>query len=111
MKKNNKNLILIFFLAILSFGCQSVTDGLTLKKKDSSNQFLIEKKKPLILPPDFDELPKPGSINTKDQQEVKSDEKIDLENLIKKKKNSQTSSKNNDLSKEIKNKINKKLEN
>ena len=44
MKKNNKNLILIFFLAILSFGCQSVTDGLTLKKKDSSNQFLIEKK-------------------------------------------------------------------
>ena len=63
------------------------------------------------MPPDFDELPKPGSINTKDQQEVKSDEKIDLENLIKKKKNSQTSSKNNDLSKEIKNKINKKLEN
>tara|TARA_Y100000591_G_C21690042_1_gene622625 strand:+ start:92 stop:427 length:336 start_codon:yes stop_codon:yes gene_type:complete len=111
MKKNNKNFILIFFLASLSYGCQSVTDGLTLKKKDTSNQFLIEKKQPLVMPPDFDELPKPGSINTIDQQKVKSDDKIDFENLIKKKKNSQTTSKNNELSNEIKNKINKKLKN
>ena len=67
MKKNNKNFILIFFLASLSYGCQSVTDGLTLKKKDTSNQFLIEKKQPLVMPPDFDELPKPGAISTTDQ--------------------------------------------
>tara|TARA_B100000963_G_scaffold212407_1_gene185085 strand:+ start:53 stop:388 length:336 start_codon:yes stop_codon:yes gene_type:complete len=111
MKKKNKNLILIFFLASLSYSCQSVTDGLTLKKKDSSNQFLIEKKQPLVMPPDFDELPKPGSINSKDQQELKLDEKIDLEKLTKKKENSNTSTKNNNLSNEIKKKINKKLEN
>ena len=35
--------------------------GLSLKKKsDSGQEFLIEKKDPLILPPNFSKLPKPN---------------------------------------------------
>ena len=87
-----------------------MTDGLTLKKKDSSKQFLIEKKQPLVMPPDFDEMPTPGNINAKEQQTKKLDRNIDLEKLIKGAKNSDSSSvKNNGLSQEIKKKINKKL--
>ena len=54
MKKLTKHifylLITIFFLG----GCQSVKEGLTGQKKSNSDEFLIEKKNPLILPPKFD---------------------------------------------------------
>ena len=110
MKKNLKIAFLLIILCIFSYGCQSVSDGLTLKKKDSSKQFLIEKKQPLVMPPDFDEMPTPGNINAKEQQTNKSDKNTDLEKLIESAKNSDTSSKkDNGLSQEIKKKINKKL--
>ena len=58
---------------ILNFltACQSVKDGLTLKKKPASDEFLVQKKSPLVLPPNFGELPLPGenkSINQVDDQ-------------------------------------------
>ena len=56
-----------FFLIILilSFinGCGSVSDGFKLKKANTGDEFLVEKKNPLVLPPDFSELPKPGNTN------------------------------------------------
>ena len=53
---------LLLFLIILSFfnACQSAKDALTLKKKSSADEFLVEKKSPLVLPPVFGELPLPG---------------------------------------------------
>ena len=38
---------------------------LQTKKKNSSDEFLVEKKSPLIMPPNFDELPLPGSEKDK----------------------------------------------
>ena len=38
--------------------CQSLKDGLTGKKKNNTDEFLVEKKNPLVLPPKFDELQK-----------------------------------------------------
>ena len=67
-------MIRIFFIfLILNFltACQSVKDGLTLKKKPASDEFLVQKKSPLVLPPNFGELPLPGenkSINEVDDQ-------------------------------------------
>tara|TARA_Y100001980_G_C14503256_1_gene279031 strand:- start:580 stop:921 length:342 start_codon:yes stop_codon:yes gene_type:complete len=110
MKKIYKRLFLLLFLGIFSQSCQSVTDGLTLKKKDNSKQFLIEQKQPLVMPPDFDKLPEPGTINTTVQKKESKDKKINLEELIKSTKNAKSSSlENNNLSQEIKKKINKKL--
>ena len=39
---------IFIFLIILSFlsGCQSAKDALTMKKKKSGDEFLVEKKKP-----------------------------------------------------------------
>ena len=51
-------LFLIFTLFILQ-GCQSVRDGLTSQKKKSTDEFLVEKKSPLVMPPEFDKLPLP----------------------------------------------------
>ena len=54
----NKIKLLLSLLILLS-SCQAIKDGLTGKKNDNSDEFLVKKKNPLELPPDFDELPAP----------------------------------------------------
>ena len=39
--------------------CQSVKDGLSGRKNENSDEFLVQKKNPLILPPDYMNLPTP----------------------------------------------------
>ena len=56
-----KIILLIFILSFLG-ACQATKDALTLKKKDNSDEFLVEKKNPLVLPPDFGDLPDPENI-------------------------------------------------
>jgi len=58
MKKNN--LILLLVSLILLPSCQSVKDGLSGAKKNNSDEFLVQKKNPLVLPPKYLELPKPS---------------------------------------------------
>ena len=55
--------ILIYFsFIILNFSsCGVVKEGFTNQKKNSSDEFLVEKKSPLVMPPDYDNLPKPDS--------------------------------------------------
>ena len=78
MKFNlNKFLIYILIFIILS-GCQNVKDTLSMKKKKSYDEFLIEKKNPLVLPPDFSKLPKPKVV----EDEKKIDQDIDLSEVI-----------------------------
>ena len=54
-----------FFLIILSFlvlvsSCQSLKEGITgTKRSKTSDEFLVEKKSPLVLPPDFEDMPLP----------------------------------------------------
>ena len=50
-----KKFIIFFFFFILT-SCQSVKDGFTLKKKNNSDEFLVEKKNPLVLPPDYGKI-------------------------------------------------------
>ena len=56
----NKITLLLFITLILS-SCQSTKDALTLKKKPSGDEFLIEKKNPLVMPPDYGKLPIPDT--------------------------------------------------
>ena len=53
----------IFLLFLFTGSCadsfNSVKRGLTGAKKNSADEFLVEKKDPLILPPDFENLPIP----------------------------------------------------
>ena len=62
-----------FFLIILTFGlltgCGSVTEGFKLKKGNTGDEFLVEKKNPLVLPPEFSELPQPGNTNISNEKE------------------------------------------
>ena len=82
MKQLYMHIVYLFLIMFALSGCQSIKDGLTGKKKSNSDEFLIEKKNPLILPPKFDELPEPKTLTEKEKID---EEEIDLETIIKKK--------------------------
>ena len=74
MKKFNFFLILNLIFVMLT-SCGTIKEGFSMQKKDNSDEFLVEKKSPLIMPPDFDELPVPNSdsslnnvVSTKNHQ-------------------------------------------
>ena len=81
---------LIYFLIIIPlFGCESAKEGFTLKKKSNSDEFLIEKKNPLIMPPEYGDLPLPGDFEAQSSNAGKDE----FEKIITKSKN-KTSKKN-----------------
>ena len=62
-----KKIIYILSLLLFLTSCgtfDSVKRGLTGQKRDASDEFLIRKKDPLILPPDFEDLPLPDETIT-----------------------------------------------
>ena len=75
----NKIVYIICFLFFLS-ACQSIKDGLSGKKNENSDEFLVKKKNPLELPPSYGDLPEP-SIENKGSLEDSIDE--DIEKIIK----------------------------
>jgi len=67
-------LSLIFFIS--SCGTfESVKQGLTGQKKNSTDEFLIQKKDPLILPPDYENLPTPDDEVARESDEISDFEK------------------------------------
>ena len=72
----NKLLKISNFLYLLLFlySCGSVGEALQGKKRsDQGDEFLIDKKNPLVLPPDFDKLPTPGEGNVKSTKDIEND--------------------------------------
>ena len=63
--------------------CQSVKDALTGKKYESSDEFLVIKKNPLVMPPNFNDLPTPKDVAEPTQIENIENEIEDLLSLIK----------------------------
>ena len=58
-------IIKIIVISLILASCQSAKDALTLKKKESSDEFLVEKKSPLVMPPDYGKLPEPSDGKVK----------------------------------------------
>ena len=100
--------VIILIISGLLFGCQALKDGLEGNKKSkSAEEFLIEKKNPLVLPPDFSELPQPKEVAVDEIKEVS--EIFDLEKIIKKnpEKKNKNINNNTSLNKSVLEKINK----
>jgi hypothetical protein len=103
MKNVTKIIIIVFILT----SCQSAKDALTLKKKATADEFLVEKKSPLVLPPEYGKLPTPDGekiIDTEsDEDEIKILVSNDNKNLSPKiEKNSKTTSIEQSILKQIK---------
>ena len=82
MKKFNLRtiLFLIFFLSFLS-SCQSIQDGLSGRKSENSDEFLVQKKNPLVMPPDFMKLPKPSDID-ENSEIANIEEETDIQKIL-----------------------------
>ena len=82
-----KKIKIIFFVILVNLilnACGTVREAFEAPRKNSSDEFLIEKKSPLSMTPDFEKLPEPKSKN----ESKKLEEKSNLEELILKSENS-----------------------
>ena len=68
MKKNKFALLTFFGLLFLLSSCQSAKEGLSGRKKDNTDEFLVQKKNPLVLPPDYNDLPLPKDYEIEHDQ-------------------------------------------
>ncbi len=75
--------LLLFILIISLNSCQSVKDALSGKKYESSDEFLVIKKNPLVLPPDFGRLPEPEDTVKMSREESVESEIDDILSSIK----------------------------
>ena len=73
----------IYLIVVISFflnscgGFKEAGKVLRNEKVRTTDEFLVKKKQPLVLPPDYNELPKPGSAtNKKDDTEEENIKKI-----------------------------------
>ena len=63
MKKNN--IYLILFMMLVTASCQTLKNAVSGVKQENSDEFLVQKKNPLVLPPEFTDLPVPFDQSTK----------------------------------------------
>ena len=78
----NKNFYLIILFFVLC-SCAGVKNALSGKKYENSDEFLVIKKNPLILPPNFNDLPSPKDVVDNNQIENIENEIEDLISSVK----------------------------
>ena len=105
-----KKITTLLFFVLFLYSCSGVKDGLQGKKRsENSDEFLVEKKNPLTVPPDIDELPVP--VDQEDQAQTDDQEDINIKKVLKIDENENTNSgidneNQNSLEKSILEKIN-----
>ena len=107
MKKTNP-LIASFLILIFLNSCGTIAEGLGGSKKKGSDEFLVEKKSALVVPPSFGELPEPGKGP---EENIISDRKnsSDIEDIINQSSSTSTSEKSDDTKNSIEQSIIKKI--
>jgi hypothetical protein len=98
-----KTIFLIVTLFAITLSCTSIKEGLS-SSKNNTDEFLVEKKAPLVIPPDYNELPIPSNNSIEENQEE------DVKKLITKSENNNSDMQNsnnseNNLEKSILEKI------
>ena len=84
MIKNIKSSLLIIFSSILITNCGTVQKAFDPQNKNTSEEFLVEKKSPLSIPPSFEELPVPSNEKVNKESQINN-----IESLITQESNNQ----------------------
>jgi len=80
MIQNIKFSFLIIISTILLSSCGSVQKAFDPQNKNSSEEFLVEKKSPLSMPPSFEELPIPSNEKVDKESQINNIESLITEN-------------------------------
>ena len=73
------NIIFSFILMSILCSCGGLSDAgkvLRNEKVKTTDEFLVKKRQPLALPPDYETLPKPGSLESSQKDKIKEIDKI-----------------------------------
>ena len=82
MIKNKHPIFLLIFLLLFS-GCQDVKKGITGKKINEGEEFLVIKKNPLVVPPDFEKMPLPkNEIKNSKSDIAQNDQNSEFEKFL-----------------------------
>ena len=101
-----KKLILINLLILIT-SLGMLKDEFINQKKNNNDEFLVEKKSPLVMPPDYSELPEPNSENNQTQTKENS-----IKNLVtNEQKITNSSNMKNSESKDIEKSLLEKIKN
>ena len=77
-----KKIILYTISIIFLHSCSGVKDVLEGKKRsENSDEFLVQKKNPLILPPNYGELPVP-STRLEQQEIINQEDSLDVKKIL-----------------------------
>ena len=77
-----KKIIILLFSVLFLVSCSNAKDALQGKKRsENSDEFLIEKKNPLTVPPDIDELPVP--LDQEEQSQIENQDDIQIKQVLK----------------------------
>lgn len=80
--KNLKIFIIASIAILILTSCATVKKGFQNPKKNNSDEFLVEKKSPLVMPPDFDELPIPKEKSDEINMEYDNIKELMTENSL-----------------------------
>ena len=104
--KKIKPILAICITLLLLNACGTISEGLGGSKKKGNDEFLVEKKAPLILPPSFGKLPEP--VTKTDQNVIVTEQDtLSIEKMVSQNPPTDTSKENSLIEKSIIEKINK----
>ena len=101
MKFKFKIFIYLSFFGFILSSCSTVQKAFNPERKNSSEEFLVEKKAPLSMPPDYNELPMPKSKSNDEKETVMSLESLIIKDNNNSNQNNQESEIDKSLEKSI----------
>jgi hypothetical protein len=106
--KITKSLPILLMSFVLLSACNSVQEGLSGSSKKGSDEFLVKKKSPLIIPPSFGELPEPNKKNSENADKSE-DSDFNLKKVLNKNSDLNDTKSNNTTNDSVENSILKKI--
>ena len=82
--KKFKIIFFVIFVTTFFYSCSTMKKGFESQRKNSTDEFLVEKKQPLVMPPDFEKLPIPdqNQINSLQENINQIEELIVIDNTV-----------------------------
>ena len=106
MIKNKLNILIIIFFSYFLYSCETAKEALGGKKRsEQGDEFLVQKKNPLAMPPDYEKLPTPGNQEVAPETFSSNEDVKDLLNIQESNESSLNSNDSEDLESSIIEKI------
>ena len=72
-----KKLLILLITLVFLTSCNSFKSAITGEKKKPGSEFMVIKKEPLTLPPDFTDLPEP------EEKDISEEETVEVKKILK----------------------------